>query len=130
MSMFTPQGFRTEGTFSPSSLHGGDHPIHTVGATLKASLQLPRGALVYLKAGETQYQQYDGGTPATGSLFGILVEDEDTTTATGTGAAKSVMVYISGDFNANAITIASGSLETVRAALASQALYLLNPVAA
>jgi len=40
------------------------------------------------------------------------------------------MVYVSGDFNTNAITVASGTLEDLRDVLAMQSLYLHNPVAA
>jgi hypothetical protein len=127
---FNPAGITSEGTFSPDLLIAGDHPVRTIGVTLEAEAKLTRGTLVYLKNTESAYSAYDAGTVTAGSLFGILVQDEDTTAATGTGATKSVMVYIAGDFNANAITIASGSLETVRAALASQALYLINPVTA
>lgn len=127
---FKAKGITSEGTFSPDMLIAGGDDIHTIGVTLEAQAKLVRGTLVYLKATESDYSAYDGGSATTGSLFGILVQDEDTTTATGTGAAKSVGVYISGDFNANAITVASGTLETLRAALASQALYLLNPVTA
>lgn len=125
--MFTPTGFTSEGTFSPDLLIAGDHPIRTIGLTLEAEAKLKRGTLIYLKNTESAYSAYDGGTITAGSLFGILVRDEDTTTATGTGATKSVEVYIAGDFNTDAITIASGSLETVRAALVGQSVYLHNP---
>jgi hypothetical protein len=127
---FKPAGITSEGSFSPDLLIAGDHPIRTIGVTLEAEADLARGTLIFLKATESSYSAYDAGSATSGSLFGILVEDEDTTTATGTGATKSVMVYVSGDFNANAITVASGSLETVRAALALQGLYLHNPVTA
>jgi len=127
---FKPAGITSEGTFTPDLLIAGDHPIRTIGVTLEAEADLARGTLVYLKATESYYSAFDGGSATSGSLYGILVEDEDTTTATGTGATKSVMVYIAGDFNANAITVASGTLENLRAALASQALYLINPVIA
>ena len=127
---FAPAGITSEGTFTPDLLHAGDHPVRTLGVTLEAESDLERGTLVYLVNGESTYSAYDAGTPTAGALFGILVQDEDTTTATGTGATKSVMVYITGDFNQNAITIASGDLEDVRAALALQGIYLHNPVTA
>ena len=126
---FNPKGITAEGTFTPDLLIAGDE-THAIGVTLETEATLTRGTLVYLKTSEGAYSAWDAGTNTTGALYGILVQDEDTTTATGTGATKSVMVYISGDFNANAITIASGSLETVRAALASQGLFLINPVTA
>jgi|WetSurMetagenome_2_1015567.scaffolds.fasta_scaffold01576_10 hypothetical protein len=125
-----PAGITAEGTFTPDLLIGGDHPIRTEGVTLEAEAKLVRGTLVYLKNTEQSVSSYDGGTITAGTRYGILVEDEDTTTATGTGATKSVMVYVAGDFNTNAITIASGTLETLRDALAMQSLYLRDPVVA
>lgn len=127
MSTNSPAGITAEGTFAPGSLHAGCHPIEQKGVTLKTSLKLSRGTLVYLKSGETQYEAYDGGTlTAAPSLLGILVDDVDTT-----GGAASVAVYIAGDFNTSAITVAEGgSLATVRDRLASQSLYLHDSVAA
>lgn len=127
---FKPAGFTSEGTFTPDLLIAGDHPVHTIGVTLEAEADLVRGTLVYLKASESAYSAYDGGSATASTLWGILVQDEDTTTATGTGATKSVMVYITGDFNANAITVASGTLEDLRALLALQGIFLTNPVIA
>jgi len=124
--MFKPAGFTEEGTYSPDLLIAGDHPIRTKGVTLKTTLTLSRGTLVYLKSGENQYEAYDGGTITAGSLLGILVLDVNTA-----GGAASVMVYIAGDFNSNKITVASGgSLATVRDRLVSQSIYLHDPVAA
>jgi hypothetical protein len=124
--MFSPAGITAEGTLAPDKLHAGDHPIEQKGVTLKTTLKLARGTLVYLKSGETQYEAYDGGTITSGSLLGLLVDDVDTT-----GGAASVAVYISGDFNTNGITVAAGgSLATVRERLALQSLYLRDGIAA
>jgi len=120
-------GITSEGTLSPSTLSAGDHPIRTAGVTLKTSLTLSRGTLVFLKSGQTQYEAYDGGTlTAEPSLLGLLVEDVDTS-----GGAASVAIYIAGDFNTNFITVASGGdLATVRERLAQQSLYLMDAVSA
>lgn len=124
--MFNPAGFTAEGTFTPDGLIAGDHPQRVQGFTLKTTLKLSRGALIYLKNGETQYEAYDGGAITAGSLLGVLVEDVDTT-----GGAASVAAYISGDFNANKIIFASGgTAAAVRARLATQSLYLHDAVAA
>ena len=124
--MFKPAGITAEGTFTPDLLHAGDHPIEQKGVTLKTSLTLSRGTLVYLKNGESEYEAYEGGTITTASLLGILVDDVDTT-----GGAASVAVYIAGDFNTSGITVATGgSLATVRDRLATQSLYLHDSVAA
>lgn len=124
--MFSPAGVTTEGTFAPDKLHAGDHPIRQIGVTLKTTLRLSRGTLVYLKNGESQYEAYDGGTITAGSLLGLLVDDVDTT-----GGAASVAVYIAGDFNTNAVILATnGTIAAVRARLASQSLYLHDGVAA
>lgn len=127
---FNPKGITAEGTFSPDLLIAGEGDIHTIGVTLEAEADLVRGTLVYKKATESSYSAYDGGSATANTLWGILVQDEDTTTATGTGATKSVMVYITGEFNANAITVASGTLEDLRAILAAQGIFLINPVVA
>ena len=130
MESMKPAGITSEGTYTPDLLIAGDHPVRTKGVTLEAEADLARGTLVYLVDQESTYSAYDDDTPTSGALFGILVEDEDTTTATGTGATKSVMVYVAGDFNTNAITIADGDLEDVRDALAAQGIYLFDPVTA
>jgi len=122
---FNPAGITAEGTFTPDLLIAGDPPVRTIGVTLEAEADLVRGTLVYLKATEGSYSAYDGGSVTASTLWGILVQDEDTT-----GASKSVMVYIAGDFNTNAITVASGTLENLRAVLAVQGIYLTNPVIA
>lgn len=121
-----PAGFTAEGTYTPDLLIAGDHPIRTRGVTLQTGLTLVRGQLVVLTATESEYEAYAGGAITAGSLLGLLVEDADTT-----GGAASVMIYVSGDFNANAITIASGgTLATVRDQLALQSLYVVDAVAA
>lgn len=126
----TAAGITSEGTYSPDLLIAGDNPVRTLGVTLEAEADLARGTLVYVKDSETVYSAYDDGTPETGYLFGILVEDEDTTTATGTGAQKSVMVYVAGDFNTNKVIVASGDVEDLRVALTGQGIYLHNAVEA
>lgn len=125
MESMKPAGFTSEGTFTPDMLIAGDRPVVVEGRTLEASADLVRGTLVYLKNTEQAYSAYDGGTNTSGSLYGILVEDEDTTSG-----AKSVQVYIAGEFNANKITVASGTLEDLRSTLALQGIYLRNPVTA
>jgi hypothetical protein len=124
---FSPAGFTTEGTYTPDQLHAGDFPVRQAAVTLEADADLARGTLVYLKNGETEYSAYDGGTVTAGSLFGILIQDEDTT-GTPSGAAKGVVVYISGDFSTSAVSVADGGdLDTVRDALALQGIYLRVP---
>jgi hypothetical protein len=124
---FKPAGITAEGTFTPDLLIAGDHPIRTAGVTLKTTLDLKRGTVLYLKTGgDTQYEAFDGGTPLAGSLLGILVEDVNTA-----GGAASVMVYIAGDFNTNSLIFATGgTAAAVRERLALQSLYLRDAVAA
>lgn len=121
-----PAGFTDEGTFAPDMLLAGCCCPHQLGFTLKASLTLARGTVIYLKNGETQYEAYDGGTITAGSLLGILVSDVNTT-----GGAASVAAYISGEFNANKLTFATGgTVAAIRTRAAAQAMYLLDAVAA
>lgn len=124
-NLFSPTGFTSEGTFAPDTLNAGGQP-HVQGVTLKASLKLSRGALVYLKNGETQYEAYDGGTITANSLLGIIVDDVDTT-----GGAASVAVYVSGDFNTAKVILATGgTIAAVRQRLALQSIYLLDSMSA
>lgn len=125
--MFKPAGFTAEGTYTPDLLIAGCHPVEQKGFTIKAEKKYVRGTLIYLKSGETQYEAYDGGTlTASPSLLAVLVDDVDTT-----GAAASHVGYIAGDFNTNAITVATGgSLATVRDRLAQQSLYLHDSISA
>jgi hypothetical protein len=124
--MFKPAGFTAEGTFAPDLLIAGDHPQRTAGVTVKADKKYARGTVLYLKSGETQYEAYDGGTITADSLVGIAVEDIDTT-----GAAAAAPMYIAGDFNANKLIFATGgTVAAIRARMASQSIYLVDPVAA
>lgn len=78
-------------------------PVVTGVLSIAADQELKRGALVDAK----------GAICGTGGeVFAVLADDVDTT-----GAAKECAVYLTGEFNGNALTVASGA--TVAALKAS-----------
>lgn len=125
--MFEPSGFTAEGTFTQDNLIAGDHPIRARGVTLEiTATAVPRGALLFQKNTETEFSVWDGGTITAGTLYGVLADEAPISAAT-----QKVRVYICGDFNKNAITVAgAGDLDNVIDALAMQSIYLHDAVAA
>lgn len=118
--------FTTE-SYTPDRLHAGDFPIRTLDVTIASGQNLTRGALLGKITASGKYvlslaAAIDGSqTPVA-----ILAEDVDAT-----GGDKSGIVYISGDFNENAITYGTGhTADSVRAGLRDLNIYLHKPTSA
>jgi hypothetical protein len=118
--------FTTE-SYTPDRLHAGDFPIRTLDVTIASGQNLGRGALLGKITASGKYvlslaAAADGSEVASA----ILAEDVDAS-----GGDKPGIVYVSGDFNENAITYGTGhTADSVRAGLRDLNIYLHKPVSA
>lgn len=127
MNAQTQAVFSQEGVFTPDSLHAGDFPIRTRKLTLVSGQNLTRGALLGIitasgKATLALSASADGSeTPNC-----ILAEDTDAS-----AGDKDCIVYISGDFNSNAMTFGAGiTADSAREGLRDLNIYLTSAVTA
>jgi hypothetical protein len=127
MSFKTQAGFQTEGSYTPDNLHAGDFPIRTRKVTLVTGQNLVRGALLGAITASGKYK-LSASADADGSQAptAILAEDVDAT-----AGDKDAVVYLAGDFNANALTYGAGhTAASVREGLRDLGIYLHTPVSA
>jgi hypothetical protein len=118
--------FQTEGTFTPDHLRAGDFPVRTAVVTIAAGAAHVRGELLGKITADGNYD-LSASAAADGSEapVAILAEDADATD----GAVEAV-VYITGDFNSNAMTFGTGhTADSVRDALAAQSIFIEPAVA-
>jgi hypothetical protein len=118
--------FSTE-SYTPDRLHAGDFPIRTLDVTIASGQNLVRGALLGKITASGKYVlSLAAAADGSQTPVAILAEDVDAT-----GGDKSGIVYISGDFNENAITYGTGhTADSVRAGLRDLNIYLHKPVSA
>lgn len=123
----TRAGFGNEGSFTPDSLHAGDFPIRTRKVTLITGQNLKRGALLGVITASGKYTlSLSASADGSQAPKAILAEDTDAT-----AADKDCIVYISGDFNENAVTFGTGqTADGVREALRDLNIYLTKAVSA
>jgi hypothetical protein len=127
MSFKTQAGFQSEGSFTPDNLHAGDYPIHGLKVTLVTGQNLTRGALLGVITASGKFT-LSASAAADGSQTpnAILAEDVDAS-----AGDKDAMVYISGDFNQDALTYGAGhTAASVREGLRNLNIYLHAPVSA
>lgn len=127
MSFKTQAGFASEGSFVPDSLHAGDFPIRTRKVTLVSGQNLTRGALLgQITAGGKYTLSLSAAGDGSNTPKAILAEDTDAS-----GGDKDAVVYISGDFNQDAITYGTGhTAASVIDGLRDLNIYLHKPVSA
>lgn len=118
--------FITE-SYTPDRLHAGDFPIRTLDVTIASGQNLTRGALLGKITASGKYV-LSLAAAADGSEVpsAILAEDVDAS-----AGDKQGIVYVSGDFNENAITYGTGhTADSVRAGLRDLNIYLHKPTSA
>lgn len=121
----TRASFGNEGTYTPDSLHAGDFPIRTRKVTIITGQNLVRGAVLGKITASSKYN-LSASAAADGSQTptAILAEDVDATTAD-----KEAVAYISGDFNATALTLGAGhTVASITEGLRDQNIYLHTPI--
>ena len=123
---FAP-GMGTEGTYSPDNLIAGDFPLRSQGGTLLAGQSYVRGSVLGKVDASKKLTLCDpAADDGSENPVGILIADVDATSADAAG-----MMYISGDFNENALTIGgSGTADDIRDALRDLNIYLHKAVSA
>lgn len=117
----------TSESYTPDRLHAGDFPIRTLDVTIASGQNLTRGALLGKITASGKYVlSLAGAADGSQTPVAILAEDLDASAADAQG-----IVYVSGDFNENAITYGTGhTADSVRAGLRDLNIYLHKPVSA
>lgn len=119
-----PSGVTNQGTYTPDNLLCGEFDIVTKQVIIKAGQNLVRGtileALTGADAGKYKAVQTDAN-----ALY-VLVEDVDAT-----AGDKVTGAYITGQFNAQRVTLGVGAtLAGVRAALEPRSVFLMDTISA
>ena len=122
----TRAGFNnSEGSFTPDGLAAGDFPIRTLKVTIASGTNAVRGSLLGSITASGKYV-VSAAAAGDGSQTpkAILAEDVDAT-----GGDKEGIVYVSGDFNATALTYGAGhTAASVKDGLRDANIYLHTPV--
>ena len=118
-------GFASEGTFTPDDLHAGDFPIRTRKVTLVSGQNLTRGALLgQITTGGKYKLSASAAGDGSETPRAILADDVNAS-----GGDKDAIVYLSGDFNEDAMTYGVGhTAASVREGLRDLNIYLHTPV--
>jgi hypothetical protein len=91
-------------TFTPDGLIAGDYPIQTEAGTLITGQNLARGTVVgKITASGKFTTALSASSDGSQAVYGILADSVDATSAD-----KACVVYISGEFNTNAMTFGTG----------------------
>lgn len=123
----TRAGFAADGTYTPDALIAGDFPVRTEKATIISGQNLQRGALLGVITASGKYNlSLSAAGDGSNTPRAILAEDVDAS-----GGDKEAIVYVSGDFNQDAITYGTGhTAASVKAGLRDFNIYLHAPVSA
>lgn len=117
--------FETVGTYAPDKLIAGDFPQNFKKVTIAAGQSLTRGALIGKITASGKFT-LSAAAAADGSEVptAILVDDVDATAADAEG-----MAYLSGTFDASAVTFGAGhTAASVEDTLRDVGIYLTNTV--
>ena len=108
--------FTNEGTYTPSNLFAGDHPIRTLEVTIVSGQNLPASSLVGKVTANGKYiLSVETAVDGSEAPDGILVNAVDASAGDQLG-----LIYIAGDFNFNELNVdASHTIETIREAFAT-----------
>lgn len=121
----TRAGFSTEGTYTPDNLIAGDFPIRTEKVTLITGQNVVRGTVLGVITASGKYNKsLSAAADGSQNVFAIAAESVDAT-----AADKEIIVYLSGDFNEDALTFGTGhTAASTFAALRDLSIFLHNPV--
>lgn len=119
--------FEETGVYKPDQLHAGDFPIRTKTVTLNSGQNLKRGALLgKITTGGNVTLSLSASSDGSEVPFAILAEDTDASAAN-----AEAIVYLTGDFNTNAMTFGTGhTAESVFDACRDQGLHLVGSIEA
>lgn len=116
----------TEGTYNPDNLIAGDMPVRVRKVTIGTSQTIVRGhVLGQITSGGNVIVSLSAASD--GSQTPRFIAAESITT---TGATAEALVYESGDFNEDALTLgASHTVASIREGLRGLGIFLSNDVA-
>lgn len=119
--------FAVEGTYTPDRLHAGDFPIRTRNVTIISGQNLVRGTVLGKITASGKYNKsLSAAVDGSQTPIAILAEDIDAS-----GGDKTGVIYISGDFNQDALTIGTAhTIASITDGLRDLSIYLHNPVSA
>lgn len=118
--------FKTEGVFTPDNLVAGDFPIMSRKVVVASGAELSRGDCVGQISASGKYALVSSGaTDGSESPKAIVAHDVDAS-----GGDAEAMVYISGEFNGNAVNVNDLDAAEARDALRPLGIYLVNAVPA
>lgn len=119
--------YQNEGTFVPDNLFGGDFPVATDIVTIASGQVQPRGAVLgEITASGKYVLSVAAAEDGSEELAAILAEDVDATA----GDVKAP-VYLTGQFNARALTLGAGhTAASAKAALRPLSIFVKNTVGA
>ncbi len=122
----TRASFGAEGSFTPDNLIAGCAQTHCIKATIVSGAGArKRGDLLGKVTASGKYKlSLSGASDGSEVPRVILAEDVDATSAD-----KEAMIYLSGEFNSNAITLGTGhTIASVTEGLRDLNIYLHAPV--
>ena len=119
--------FGTEGSYSPDNLIAGDFPRVTRTVTLTGGAALTRGAVLGIVTANGKHT-LSASAAGDGSQTpdAILAVDADPS-----GGDVQALVFLSGEFNENALSFGTGhTADSVRQALRQRSIFLAETIAA
>ena len=114
-------GFTDQGEYKPCNLIAGEYPRIERIITIASGSALTKGSVLgrVTASGKFILSESDT-TDGSETPDAILAEDVDTS-----AEDKQAVVYFSGEFNENALTLGTGhTLESIRAGLRSKSIFL------
>lgn len=115
------EGFTTEGTYSPDNLFAGDYPVVSTKLTLVTGESVVRGEVLgVITASGKLAASLSAAVDGSQVPHCIAVEAVDAT-----AADKEILVYLSGHFNASALTIGTAhTAASIREGLREKGIYI------
>ena len=104
MTIGTAEGFTNQDGYTPDRLFAGDHPRETTKATLLSGENVSRGAVPGIVTASGKLRLSASGS-ADGSETPDAIAAED---ADATGGDVDVLIYRTGEFNQDAVTLGTG----------------------
>lgn len=112
--------FKDAGTFVPDNLIAGGFPIETKAATIISGQNLKRGAI--LQSNATEAAKFEHCADGTKARY-VLAEDCDAT-----GGDKTAVVYVTGAFAKNHLTVKTGTVDACANSLEALNIYIKDTV--
>lgn len=121
MTVGTASGFTNQDSYVPDRLFAGDYPRETTKATLLSGEAVVRGAVLGIVTASDKLRLSASGS-ADGSQTPDAIAAED---ADATGGDVDVLIYRTGEFNQDAVTLGAGhTVASIRQGLRERGIFL------